>query len=234
MERGTVDVGALRDELRNALSRRGALLPSARVLECERLACTDDYKFYLTAWALYAFLHYKHPRELASFEAALATMPAAAAWHAALPDVPPEALDHELVQWLMYGGYAIAHFKIEKRHWPITDRVLADADVHAARALLTWILHPKSADARRELAAAVAADPTNVLGRALETWMDRHVLALDVARAVAAAHPDDMVAVELLAAASPRGAERDAAIAKVCELAAADPALLAPPVCAKR
>ncbi len=230
MARGTVDVGALRPEIRASIDRDGIFL-TAKMLACDRMACTDDFKFYATAWTMYAYLHYKHPAELARFEVALGNMPADQAWQQTMGDLPTQALDHELVGYLMYGGYSIAHFKIEKRQWPIAERPLADADVDTLRALLHWMRDAKSLDAERELAAALAADRTNVLAHMLDRYMHKRPPTLDDARAVTLAHPDDFLAWLLLADATKNRNEQRHALDKLCALIADDPAVQAPRAC---
>ncbi len=234
MEQGKVDVGGLSNELRSALGRPGAILPTADLFSCEQIGCTDDYKFYVTAWTMYACLHYKHPVELARFERALDTSPARQAWGEAFPNLPSEALDHELIGWLMYGGYTIAHYKIEKRQWQIAERTLGEGDVHAVRGLLTWVTHPKAPEIDREIATALAVDTTNVIARILDAAVHDRKPDLTAARGVVAAHPDDYLAWLLLALASDPGDEEETAIAKLCALAARDPAILAPTACDKR
>jgi hypothetical protein len=230
MARGTVDVGALRYDVRASLDRDG-IFSAERMLACDRMACTDDFRFYATAWTMYAFLHYKHPAELARYELALDSMPADQAWQQAMAELPAQALDHELLGYLKYGGYAIAHFKIEKRQWPIAERPLADADVDAIRAFLHWQRDRSSPDAERELAAALAADRANVLAVTLDTYIHKRKPLLDEARAVTVAHPDDFLAWLLLAQAARDRDEQRAAHDKVCALIADDPAAQGPRDC---
>jgi len=230
MARGTVDVGGLRREMRASIDRDG-IFSSGRMLACDRMACTDDYRFYATAWTMYAYLHYKHPAELARFELALGNMPPEQAWQQTMTELPTQALDHELTQYLLYGGYTIAHFNIEKRQWPIAERPLADADVDAIRALLHWMRDAKSPDAERELAAALAADPTHVLANVLDAHVHKRTPSLDRARAVTLAHPDDFLAWLLLAQATRNREEQRGAHDKVCALIADDPAAQGPRDC---
>jgi hypothetical protein len=180
---------------------------------------------------MYAYLHYKHPVELARYELALDAMPAEQAWQQAMAELPTQALDHEILGYLKYGGYSIAHFKIEKRQWPIAERPLADGDVDAIRAFLHWRRNASSPDAERELAAALAADRTNVVANVLDAYIHKRTPSLEDARAITLAHADDFLAWLLLAQTTQNRDERRAAHDKVCALIADDPAAQGPRDC---
>ena len=152
-------------------------------------------------------------------------------WNQAFPTLPLASVEREMDAWLSRGQYLTRRIALKATSWPAAERRLGDADVYAVRALL-GALAKRDAGARSDVAAALAAEPTNVLARLLAAGIDHTEIAVADARALAAAHADDWRAW-LLVAAAVRGAddkagEAAAARAKACELAAANPALLPP------
>lgn len=230
MAKGTADVGSLRPEVKRGLEQHG-LVPAARMFACARLSCTDDFSFYITAWAMFAYLRTEHPKELAAFEHLLGEEPASKAWREVFPDLDAAKLDMELRQFLVNGGLDIAHYTIEKRTWPIAVRVLGDADVHALRALLLHNRDRTAPAVATEVDAALALDPTNVLAQVMYLFVHHQVRSIEEARALTAAHPTDLLAWTVLASASDRGAEHEAAVAKACALMAENPAIDLWPAC---
>lgn len=86
--------------------------------------------------------------------------------------------------WLMGGKIRIPHIKVATYDFPATERSLGDADVLAARSLLT----PDVGVMRTDAEAALAIDRTNVLARLIKTALTNSI-APDDARATAAAPP---------------------------------------------
>ncbi len=228
---GTVDVGEVPKTVKDELEMRG-LFFTQRMFDCGSLSCVGSGKFYATAWSMYRYLRDKHAAELAQFQRDLALMPPHDAWHAVFPDLTPHVLDGELVSWLGSATTNVAHFKIEQRAWPVTERALSDADVYAVRALMLRTVAPRSDDISRDLGASLALDPTNMLARVVELDVRRLPPPPATARAIAAAHPDDFMAWWLVANSVGDGAERDAAFAKLCALIEKDPAVYRFPICA--
>lgn len=185
---------------------------------CEQLGCMD-HGYYTTAWALFSYLIDVHPQELARLEQLFDEESPDRAWHDAFPELDPASLDAVLRDWLQHGKHRVWHFKVALRDWPVKERTLGDGDVYAVRALLKTRFAPSGAPPPPELAAALAADPTNVLARLLV----EQVSAAD-AQATAAAHPDDWRAWWLVVQAAPS----DDARAKLCELVAQNPAVVPP------
>lgn len=204
----------------------------------------EETRQYITAWVLFWFLGNRHGAELQRYAhlldgagAEIERRPdlARRLWDHAFPTLPLTAVDRELHDWIFHGRYIVRslRFKLKARDWSATERRLGDADVYAVRALLRSLAGERAAQARADIAAALAAEPTHVLARLLATAFDHTEITADDARAIAAAHEDDWRAWMLVAGAVPdshvEATEAEAARARACELVAANPALLPPP-----
>jgi len=227
---GTVDVG-LPPTQRNAPTRIHHLTSLTALMACEQLACMDA-GFYATAWALFTYLTNEHPAQLAMLEQRMEELhgDGRGAWDQVFGLGSLETVDGELRRWLVSGNHTVLHFKVSLAPHAVAVRTLGDGDAYAVRALLRAKFGAGGLPAvAREVDAALAADPTNVLARIVDATLDRpHALA--AARATAAAHPDDWRAWWLLTKALPAGEAAELASARdhACTLAAANPTLLVP------
>ncbi|HTR54508.1 MAG TPA: DUF1570 domain-containing protein [Kofleriaceae bacterium] len=221
--RGTARVGTPDYRVRRQLEHH-RVLPTAKLFTCTHKTCAGDSFNYASAWALYAFLLNNHPAELRKLEHQLESQKFDAAWQTSFGDLTLDQVDKQVLDWLGSGGIAVASYKLELQQWPTQQRSLGDADVHALRALLHF--YRDRDDSRHETAAAIALDPSNVLARIVESDLDKQPPAIDVAKALVAAHPDQWLAWGLLYAALKQGPDADAAHAKMCELVLQNPELL--------
>ena len=209
-----------------ALLRQTTPLPSAKVFACDAYACMDDL-YYATAWAIFAYLANTYPKELIAYSRRIDELPpnaSARAWTEVFPTLTPDKLDHEVRKWLRYGKHTVWKFDVELRQWPVTERVLRDADVYAARAVLRQRFARPGAPEPPELALALAADATHLIAQLVKVAYT-NAIDLDLAKRVAAAHPDDWRAWWLVAmGASWQGEEAKRAWERACALpnAAAD------------
>jgi hypothetical protein len=221
---GSFELGApLQANLK--LLRRDGLMPVDALFACVAKTCMDN-QFYATAWALFAYLTNKHPTELLRYVERLAVLPAnqqGAAWAETFPELTPARLDPELANWVRFGEIKVSSFKVKLKAWPTTERRLGDGDVYAARALMRDLYHGNDPN-RPDLEAALKVDPTNIVAHMLALAHD-HAITPEVARAVAAAHPDDWRAWWLVNRAV-QGEEQQAALAKACALLVKNPAVL--------
>ncbi len=227
-DRTAVDIGAA-PTYRGAPLRLGRLVPLPSLFAWRGMT-TDEYPQYSTGFALFAYLFNEHRAELSHYMQLLDQMPTAdpaVVWQQAFPSLPIGDTIDTLREWIVHGHHTVLHFTTEPRTWPVTERTLGDGDVYAVRALLRC-RDTRCSAAAADLAAALAADPTNVIARVIETGVTKHV-ALSDARAVVAAHDDSWLAWMLLAEALPVGDERTRAIANACERAARNPAIVPPP-----
>ncbi len=159
---------------------------------CDRYECMDD-SFYSTSWLLFAYLSNSRPKELIAFTRRIDELPEGAwqqAWTETFPDLTTDALDHEARKWLAYGKHTVWKFNVELKQWPVTERVLRDADVLATRALLRHQFGKPGASKPQELGEALAADPTHLLANLVKADIDKSI-ELAVAKRVAEAHSDD-------------------------------------------
>jgi hypothetical protein len=230
-DRAQGDIGEPLPHLTRRL-RRHTPTPAAAMLGCDAAACMDE-SFYATAWATFAYLATRYPQQLLQYAQHLDDVPSspaghARAWHDVFPALTPAVLDRELRQWLAYGRHNVWKFAVKLQQWPITERPLTDGDVHAARALLRYILMRERPELQTELTAALAANPTNIVARMVRVALDK-TITLEDARRVAQAHPEDWRSWWLVGlAASWQGDEAAAARAKACALLAKRPSLAAP------
>lgn len=223
-----VDVGEPQPRVLQEV-RRYQLLPGPAMFACVLVACRDQ-RFYMTTALLYSYLANERPEQLQRLQQELAAQNKNA-WATALPDLPPERIDQALRAWLATGQHRVWHFRVALQSDTVRERKLGDGDVLAARALLHS--SSRSRELATDTAKAIAADPTNLLARLMELAMNQRITPAD-AHATMAAHEDDWRAWLLVVHAGAPGQERDAALAQLCTLAAADPAAMVPPkLCAK-
>jgi hypothetical protein len=200
-----------------------------------------EYSLYAKSWALFAFLLNEHPNELAHYlwlidrtgdpaNGALLDQQQRA-WDVAFPSLPVAALDEVLGQWIEDGSHMMLKFLVKRSHWPVVARWMTDADVYAVRALML----ADGAQQRRqreELAASLAAEPTNVLAWVVKVSLGEK-LPIEDARALAAAHPDDWrawwLATTALSEAQGDPAEVEHGRGKACQLIEQNRAVIAPP-----
>jgi len=224
-DHGTVELG---NPSQNRLSwiRTVRPLPFAELMACQTAPCMDGH-FYATAWAVFAFLRNVHTAELLTYVQALAAPRVdrrADPWRAVVPSLPPDTLDGELRKWLVYGQRQVVRYTVKFAPFTVRERVLTDGDALAARALLHQPYEREDAAIEASIRDALAADPTNVLGQ-LVAYRAHKTIALDAARAIAAAHPDDWRAWWLVLRAQPAADEARDALGRMCELAPANPSI---------
>ncbi|HTL32692.1 MAG TPA: DUF1570 domain-containing protein [Kofleriaceae bacterium] len=203
--------------------------PAATMFACDAYACKDDM-FYATAWAMVSFLANTHPQELLTYADRLNQLPNdatpadhAKVWAEVFPTLTPSVLDHQLREWLSYGKHTVWRFNVKLQEWPISERVLTDADVLAARAAMRMMFAKPGDAPPPELAEALAAEPTHLLAQ-LVRYGYKQPIALADAHKVADAHPDDWRAWYLVGhAADWHGEDAHVAWQKACALLAQHP-----------
>ena len=211
-DRGRVDLG-------RAPTYRGQpvviarLMPLRQMVKCDDLSCVDKH-FYASAWALFTYLWNAKRLDFAAMEAFVAS-------------ANLDELETELKQWLANSSHTILHFNVRLPTYPVTERQLGDADVHAVRALMRLQFQDRRDLAMQEVAAARASERTHVLANLVAFVIDKSIDA-DTARAIAKAHPDDWRAWMLVVAGVGSGDEARAAFERACALSAANPALSPP------
>lgn len=208
-----------------AALRRTPPTPAAKMFACESFTCMDGM-FYATAWAIFAYLANTSPRELLAFARRIDELPEGAwrqAWQEIFPALTPDKLDHEVRKWLNYGKHTVWKFEVALKEWPVTERVLADADVYAARALLRQRFAKPGAPAPAELALALAADPTHLLANLVKAEHTKS-FELGAAKRIAEKHPNDWRVWWLVGlAAGWKGDDARMAFERACALPDAPP-----------
>ena len=122
------------------------------------------------------------------------------------------------------GELTVHRYKIKLGDFATTQRVLGDAEILAARAVLRLVT---GGQPTAEIAAALAADPDNVIANMVKMVKTDHVESdLAIAQRLTVAHPDDWRAwwLHKLATEDRDEVERD--MARVCTLVARTPAVL--------
>ena len=181
------------------------------------------------AWLLVHYLINKRPEAFVRLQTELLALKSPAeAWSAALPDLPPSKLDDVLDQYRSTGGYKTEAWKVQIPAPAISVRVMADAEVHAVRALLFETaaapgVGPDRAAAQAQVGEALDADASNVEALAMRLfWFPALALPRDragVAQRAAAAHPDQWLAWLMVADTTPDERAKRTALAKGLALA---------------
>jgi hypothetical protein len=187
-----------------------------------------DAPFYATSWALFSYLTNRRPDDLLRYIQRLVGLPKrdqAAAWPAVFPDLTPDKLDRILDDWIKTGDLTVHQYKIKLRDFAVAQRVLGDGEILTARALLRFVTGGRP---ETELAAALAADPDNVIANMLNMARNDHVEkpSLVTAQRLTVTHPDDWRAWWLHQQATEDGGEAKRDMAHVCALLARTPAIL--------
>lgn len=176
--------------------------------------------FYATSWLLFSYLLNERYDQFSRYMQYLNEHPHGdpdEAWRAAFPGLTPAELDATLPMWIRSGGVRLPRIAVTTQEFPAVERRLVDADVLAARSMLTLRFKHDEAAARTLSEAALALDPTHLLARLVETSITQGIEP-DDARATAAAHPDDWRAWRLVTLALNRQPEGKAAYERMCKL----------------
>ena len=142
-----------------------------------RSTTRERLRFYATSWTLvhYLFNHrnsafFRLQRRLATFE-----LPEEA-WTAEFPDLTAAGLIRELTQYRRAGRYVRLAQAIAPWSGSITQRLMADNEIHALRAYLyAYVETPGHRSdrvrARAEVAEALRLDPATVAALALQFYL---------------------------------------------------------------
>jgi len=159
-------------------------------------------QFYATTWVIVAYLINARRAAFDAYEAKLRH--GDAAW----TEVPVAELQQGIDDWVRRNELTYQRYVLQVRAWPATVRALPPADVLAIEGLFA---HDGSG--KDKLATARALEPTNLIAELARNKPP----AIEAARAVAAAHPDDWRAHWMLMLVA-TGDERDAAWDRTCAL----------------
>lgn len=172
--------------------------------------------FIATSWLAVHYLFSHEPDRFLAFQIALTTaQDPRAAWRTTFPDLTAEAMDERLAEYVFHRGkFTSFRGRLPPAPFEPIATPLADADVHAVRAVLFATGPSQRRDlARAEVVEAVRLDPTNVLA----VYVDRELLGGDASdvelpKHLIAAHPASATAWLLLAHAREARHETDEAM----------------------
>ena len=218
-DKAVVDVG---EPLHNQvqLVRQISLVPGDQLLACKSLACRD-HAFYATAGLLFSYLANVHPDRLLAYEDELVKRNPRA-WD--VIGIPPSDIDRVIREWTIGGRHQVWHYNAKLGKTDIAERALAEPDVIAVRAVLSYAFHAHTTAVQQ----ALVADPTNLLLRLAELHRTRSISIAD-ARATVKAHVDDWRAWLLVVLAlKDHSEEATSAHARTCTLAKLNPAAMLP------
>lgn len=220
-KRGTVAIG-YPSRLLLQMVRVYDILPSAKLLACREMSCSKSPKFYATSWLLFSYLLGNHHERFGIYMGLLNQATSMSdldrAWRRVFPELTPARLDLALADFISSGQIAVLQRPLPTGEHPITERPLRDADVLAVRSLLFWCARQRDATLA-SIDAALAAEPLQPLALMVNAFT-RGTYPLEVARATAAAHPDDWRAALFLARAL--DGEDESINQRVCELSEDD------------
>jgi hypothetical protein len=165
-------------------------------------------RFVVTSWLAVHYLYNNEPDRFLDFQRRLAvTNDGRAAWRAAFPELTPEVMDERLSAYAYREG-AFESFKtrLPPESWEAQAQPLADADVHALRALLfATTTEPRPELARAEVAEALRLDGTQVTASYVQrVFLGDDETDLELPKRLIARHPGDPMAWLLLARARTR------------------------------
>ncbi len=163
---------------------------------------TKTLGLYGTSWLLVHWLSNTHPEDFARYQTLLAKgIDPDKAWKAVFPNLTFSQLDTELHEYADHGDYHYFVVTIPTLEPTAEEHLLTSADVHALRASaalaggLNMVDGRKQlADARGELAAALADDPGNVRALQIQMGLVKPEERLALGRRAAQRHPEDGVA----------------------------------------
>lgn len=191
LEGSTVEVGKPSPDRTRSIRSRISVANAMRVSHDDR----SSPGFYTTAWLIFSYLINANRPALDAYEAKLRH------GNTAFSEVPD--LQEQVDLWLSRNQISSQRYKLSVKAWPATEHALPTADVMAIEGLL--------AHDDNQLATARQLDPTNLIVALAKKP------TIEVARTVAAAHPDDWRAAFLVALTS-TGDEQRGAIARACAL----------------
>jgi hypothetical protein len=228
--RGTADLGR-EPTHRGQRFVINKLMSLAQMFKCDDLTCVDGH-FYASAWALFTYLTNARSEDLVEYERKLIELEdPPRAWREVFGARPAAELEMDMKHWLVSGSHRVLHFTVQFQQWAVAERKLSDADVHAVRAVMRLQFQELRDDAKKEVAAAVALDATNVLAHTVGFVLENKI-AVATARAVTKAHPNDWRAWWLLGAALPHESDEfKQAVITACGLMAKNPAISPPWPC---
>jgi tetratricopeptide (TPR) repeat protein len=163
---------------------------------------TKTLGLYGTSWLLVHWLSNTHPDDFARYQTLLAKgIDPDKAWKAVFPSLTFSDLDTQLHEYADHGDYHYFVVTIPALEPTTEERALTSADVHALRASAALAGghnlvdgRKQLAEARGELAAALADDPGNVRALQIQLGLVKPEERVALGRRAAQTHPEDGMA----------------------------------------
>jgi TonB family protein len=166
---------------------------------------------YGVSWLLVHWLYNNHAPEFDRYQTLLANgIDPTEAWKTAFPNLSSATLNSELDHYSRLGEYRNVSVPVPAVEGAVRERPLTSAEVHATRAQTAFAAggmqahgEAQFADARAELAAAIAEDPVNLRALQMKSGTVQPAERVALGRSATGAHPGDGLAWLLLAEALP-------------------------------
>jgi tetratricopeptide (TPR) repeat protein len=167
---------------------------------------------YGVSWLLIHWLYNNHPQDFDRYQTLLVKGidPTDKAWKMVFPNLALETLDTELARYARSGDYRNVSVPVPAVEGAVRERPLTSAEVHATRAETAFAAggmqahgEAQFADARAELAAAIAEDPVDLRALQMKSGTVQPAERVALGRSATGAHPGDGLAWLLLAEALP-------------------------------
>ncbi len=166
---------------------------------------------YGVSWLLVHWLYNTHAADFDRYQTLLVKgIDPDKAWKAVFPELTPAALDGELHHYAQVGEFRNVSVPVPAVPDTARERPMTSADVHATRARTAFTagagsVHGETqlAEAKAEVAAALADDPANVRALTMKVGTVPPADRAALGRTATAAHPEDGLAWLLLAEALP-------------------------------
>jgi tetratricopeptide (TPR) repeat protein len=231
---GKAEIGRLPKDLAGQI-RANPMRTLDSVLRLEEGSDRHAPGFYLRSQVLVFYLLNREPEQFATYQRVLKQLPPGSGmrvWEQVFADRTTWDMQNQIDRWLAAGTLTVMQFRLGQHGTgaPRETRRLSDADVYTIRALLFIALGGKGKvdEALANVQAAVAAEPTHLLGNLMQAVILRRA-DRERARAVLAANPNDWRAWFLIGLAAEGDAgEQKEAVRHICDILAADPTQHAP------
>jgi hypothetical protein len=223
-------MGKTSDDNIRWLTETHVFIRSARLFEATSTDISDPREqasFYASSWLLVHYLLHEQPEAFGKFQLGLTRLvPWREAWAAAFPDLTPEKLDEQVMDYVAKNRFMVVSDHVDMPRFETHQRTLSDAEGHGVLSRLSSALDLPVGES--EMAEALRLDP-NELNALVVRYHSAAAASdearLDVARRAVAAHPGSGEAWLLAAMAEPTASARSDALRQAERLSPDHPLL---------
>jgi hypothetical protein len=212
------------------LTHTRVFIRSAKLFETTTTDIADPREqasFYASSWLLVHYLLHEQPQGFGRFQLGLTRLvPWREAWAAAFPDLTPEKLDEQVMDYVARNRFMVVTDHVDIPRIETRQRTLSDAEAHGVLARLSSALQLPLG--QQEADEAVRLDPAelNALVIRFNSVPPAQTEArLDIARRAIAAHSESGEAWLLAAQAEPSADARHQALQKAARFSPDHPLL---------